>query len=148
MAASGTRMRVLPFVRFEFDQIAPVVAICINLWCDRIAPYDPHELAEFVPMKSQVFKSVWDAIADTPEEAALLKLRSALMMKAKSIIDEQSLTRAQASKLFGVTQPRMSDLMRGKIDLFSLDILVTMLARAGQTVELKVSRVRRSQLST
>jgi predicted XRE-type DNA-binding protein len=98
-------------------------------------------------MKSQAFKSVWDAIADTPEEAALLKLRSALMMKAKSIIDEQSLTRAQASKLFGVTRPRMSDLMRGKIDLFSLEILVTMLARAGQTVELKVSRVRRSRVA-
>jgi predicted XRE-type DNA-binding protein len=98
-------------------------------------------------MKSQAFKSVWDAIADTPEEAALLKLRSALMMKAKSIVDEQSLTRAQASKLFGVTQPRMSDLMRGKIDLFSLEILVTMLARAGQTVELKVSRVRRSRVA-
>jgi predicted XRE-type DNA-binding protein len=103
-------------------------------------------LAEFILMKPQVFKSVWDAIADTPEEAELLKLRSVLMMRAKSIIDEQSLTRAQAAKLFGVTQPRMSDLMRGKIDLFSLDILVTMLARAGQTVELKVSRVRRSQL--
>jgi predicted XRE-type DNA-binding protein len=97
-------------------------------------------------MKSQTFNSVWDAIADTPEEAALLKLRSALMMKAKAIISEQNLTRAQAAKLFGVTQPRMSDLMRGKIDLFSLDILVTMLARAGQTVELKVSRVRRTRV--
>lgn len=120
------------------------------LWvtrCDSVPPYYSHEYAPTVDTNSQTFKSVWDAIADTPEEAALLKLRSALMMKARVFIDEQNLTRAKAAKLFGVTQPRMSDLMRGKIDLFSLDTLVTMLARAGQTVELKVSRVRRSRVA-
>jgi predicted XRE-type DNA-binding protein len=97
-------------------------------------------------VKSQVFKSVWDAIADTPEDAENLKARAALMHHIRARIEKEGLTQTKAAALFGVTQPRMSDLMRGKIDLFSLDTLVTMLARAGQTVELKVSRVRRSQL--
>ncbi|TAG79693.1 MAG: XRE family transcriptional regulator [Betaproteobacteria bacterium] len=87
-------------------------------------------------MNSQTLKSVWDAIADTPEEAALLKLRSALMTSERLFIDEKNLTRAQVARLFGITQARVSDLMRGKIDLFSLDTLVTMLARAGCPGEL------------
>ena len=96
-------------------------------------------------MTSNVFKSVWDAIADTPEEAENLKARAALMHHIRARIEKDGLTQTKAAALYGVTQPRMSDLLRGKIDLFSLDMLVVMLARSGQTVQLKVSNVRRAR---
>jgi predicted XRE-type DNA-binding protein len=51
------------------------------------------------------------------------------------------LTQARAAKLFGVSQPRISDLMRGKINLFSIDNLVRLLAAAGLRVDLKVKKV-------
>jgi predicted XRE-type DNA-binding protein len=91
-------------------------------------------------MSKRRFESVWDAIEDTPAEAAHMKARAQLMNNLIELIEKQHLTQAEAAKLFGVTQPRVSDLMRGKIDLFSLDILVDMLALAGRRVELKVRR--------
>ena len=69
-------------------------------------------------MKSEKFESVWDAIEDTPEEAENLKLRSSLMIALKAHLNKTGLTQVQAAKLFGVTAPRVSDLMRGKINLF------------------------------
>ena len=77
-------------------------------------------------MKAQSFASVWDAIEDTPAQAENMKLRSALMMALKDHIVGSGLNQSQAAKAFGVTQPRISDLMRGKIDLFALDSLVNM----------------------
>src|SRR6184192_1744606 len=65
--------------------------------------------------------SVFFDICDTPEEAQNLTLRSELMMQIEQIIRRRRLTQNRAAKLFGVTQPRISDLVRGKIDLFSLD---------------------------
>ena len=82
-------------------------------------------------MKSEGFASVWDAIEDTPQAAASMKARSTLMMELSSYIKKQGLTQAQAATLLGVTQPRVSDLMRGKINLFSLDMLLNMAATAG-----------------
>jgi predicted XRE-type DNA-binding protein len=90
-------------------------------------------------MNSESFASVWDAIEDTPTQAENMKLRSALMMVLKDHIARSGLTQAQAAKAFGVTQPRISDLTRGKIDLFGLDTLVNMAASAGLHVELRVS---------
>jgi predicted XRE-type DNA-binding protein len=90
-------------------------------------------------MANEHFNSVWDAIEDNPAEAANMKLRSALMMELKQHIRRQGLSQAQAATLFGVTQPRVSDLMRGKIDLFGLDTLVAMLAAAGLRLEVRVS---------
>ncbi len=90
-------------------------------------------------MNSESFASVWDAIEDTPTQAENMKLRSALMMALKDHIARSGLTQAQAAKAFGVTQPRISDLTRGKIDLFGLDTLVNMAASAGLHVELRVS---------
>jgi len=87
---------------------------------------------------TQPFTSVWDAIEDTPQQAENMKLRSALMMALKEQIPGAELSQAQAAKLFGVTQPRASDLMRGKINLFSLDTLVSMAAVAGLHVELRI----------
>jgi predicted XRE-type DNA-binding protein len=89
-------------------------------------------------MSEQTFLSVWDAIEDTPEEAENMKLRSSLMMALKAHIVRVGLSQSEAAKLFGVTQPRISDLMRGKINLFGLDALVNMAAAAGLRVEMRV----------
>ncbi len=89
-------------------------------------------------MSNERFASVWDAIEDTPAEAENMKLRSALMMALKEHIAGTGLSQSQAAKLFGVTQPRVSDLVRGKIDLFSLDALVNMASTAGLHIEMRV----------
>ena len=89
-------------------------------------------------MSKQRFASVWDAIEDTPEEAENMKLRSALMTALKSHITRTGMSQAQAAKIFGVTQPRISDLMRGKINLFGLDALVNMATAAGLHIEMRV----------
>ncbi|MEN9680255.1 MAG: hypothetical protein RLZZ627_148 [Pseudomonadota bacterium] len=89
-------------------------------------------------MKSDQFESVWDAIEDTPAEAENMKLRSSLMIAIKVHLERNEVTQAEAAKLLGVTQPRVSDLMRGKINLFSLDALVNMATAAGMHVEIKV----------
>ena len=89
-------------------------------------------------MSEQRFASVWDAIENTPEEAENMKLRSSLMMALKNHIARTGITQAQAAKLFGVTQPRVSDLMRGKINLFGLDVLVNMATAAGLHIEMRI----------
>ena len=89
-------------------------------------------------MNNEQFSSVWDAIEDTPEETENMKLRSTLMRILREHITRAGLNQAQAAKLFGVTQPRVSDLMRGKINLFGLDALVNMAASAGLHIEMRV----------
>ncbi len=88
----------------------------------------------------QRFTSVWDAIEDTPQEAASMKARSSLMMELSTVIQSSGMTQSDAAALFGVTQPRVSDLMRGKINLFSLDTLIDMAATAGMSPTVKVSK--------
>jgi predicted XRE-type DNA-binding protein len=91
-------------------------------------------------MSNERFASVWDAIEDTPAEAENLKLRSALMMALKEHITDAGVSQAEAAETFGVTQPRVSDLVRGKIDRFSLDALVNMAVAAGLKVDLRVRK--------
>ena len=69
-----------------------------------------------------------------------MKFRATLMLALKTHIAEEGWSQAQAAKLFGVTQPRVSDLLRGKIDLFALDTLVNMVAAAGLHVEMRIGR--------
>lgn len=91
-------------------------------------------------MSQKRFSSVWDAIEDTPAQAENMRLRSGLMMALKDHIEREGLTQTSAAGLFGVTQPRVSDLMRGKIELFALDTLVNMLAAAGLHVEMSITK--------
>lgn len=86
----------------------------------------------------QRFASVWDAIEDTPQQAENMKLRATLMTALKDRIAQSGISQAQAAELFGVTQPRVSDLVRGKINLFGLDALVNMATAAGLQVELRI----------
>jgi len=90
-------------------------------------------------MANERFDSVWDAIEDTPAQAENMRLRSVLMTALKDHIARKALSQSEAARLFGVTQPRISDLVRGKIDLFGLDSLVNMVAAAGLRVELQVA---------
>ena len=84
------------------------------------------------------YENVWDAIEDTPVQAENMKIRSALMAELAAYIEQAGLTQAEAARRFGVTQPRISDLTRGKIDLFSIDTLVNMLTAAGLHLDLVV----------
>jgi predicted XRE-type DNA-binding protein len=74
-------------------------------------------------------------------EADHLQLRSAMMTRLIAEIEKQGLTQAQAAKRMGITQPRVSDLMRGKLHLFSIDTLVALLSSMGLRVDLKVRKV-------
>jgi predicted XRE-type DNA-binding protein len=91
-------------------------------------------------MSKKKFTSVWDAIEDSPAAAENMKLRASLMMALKDHIARNKFTQSQAAKLFGVTQPRVSDLMRGKIDLFAIDTLVNMAAMAGLHVDVRIRK--------
>lgn len=86
----------------------------------------------------QKFANVWDAIADTPEEAANLRLRSALVRQISAIVKDSEWTQSEAATRCGVTQPRMNDLLRGRISRFSLDALVNIAAALGRKVTVKV----------
>jgi predicted XRE-type DNA-binding protein len=88
----------------------------------------------------QRFSSVWDAIEDTPQQSVGMRVRSDLMLNLTEVIRERGITQGDAAALFGVTQPRVSDLMRGKINLFSLDTLIDMAATAGMSPTVKVSK--------
>jgi predicted XRE-type DNA-binding protein len=88
----------------------------------------------------KVYKNVWDAIEPDPVKAENLKLRSSLMSALIRHIKDQGLTQAQAAKLLCVTQPRISNLIHGKIDAFGLDMLVKMATAAGLRVTLRVKK--------
>jgi len=85
-------------------------------------------------MSTQRYDSVWDGLADTPEEAENLKARSALMTAINDRIDEFGWSQHVAAQNIGLTQPRVSDLRRGKIGKFSLDALLNLATKVGLTV--------------
>ena len=91
-------------------------------------------------MKKRTFTSVWDAIEDNREMAANMRLRAELMVQIERHVRDSGLSQADAAKALGVTQPRLSDLLRGRIDKFSLDALVNMLGRAGKEVSVRVRK--------
>ena len=80
------------------------------------------------------FANVWDAIAETPEEAANLTLRSDLMDEIEAIIKVGGWTQKEAAKRCGVSQPRINDLLRGRIARFSIDALVNIASALGRKV--------------
>ena len=97
-------------------------------------------------MARKVTKSTGNVFLDLgfpPDEAENLRIRSDLMDQVIHVIESRGLTQKKAAELFGVTQPRVSDLVRGKIDLFSIDMLVNMLALAGVKVSLTVEHKTR-----
>lgn len=96
-------------------------------------------------MGSKITPSIGNVFTDLgfkPEAAEHLRIRSDLMSALKRLIEDRKLTQAEAARVFGVTQPRISNLVRGRIDLFSIDTLVDMLARVGIRVEVSISAPR------
>ncbi len=89
-------------------------------------------------MEKRVFDSVWDALEDSAEQAANMRLRSELMIALRAQVDAWNTTQAKAAKRLRITQPRLNDLLRGRIDKFSLDALVGLAEQAGLDVRLKV----------
>ncbi len=89
-------------------------------------------------LERHIFANVWDAIADTPEEAANLTMRSELMNEIETIIKQSGWTQAEAAKQCGVTQPRINDLLRGRIARFSIDALVNIASALGRRVTVKL----------
>jgi Uncharacterized conserved small protein len=88
---------------------------------------------------SQRFDSVWDALEDTPEQAANMRLRSALMMAIMECVGSWEGSTAERAQRLGITTPRYSNLKNGKIEAFSLDALVTLADTAGLTLDLTIS---------
>ena len=91
--------------------------------------------------KTDNYESVWDAIADTPEQAANLRARAELMQKIAAIVKESGWTQAEAAKHCGITQPRMNDLLRGRVSRFSLDALVNIATATGRQVHVELETV-------
>jgi predicted XRE-type DNA-binding protein len=88
--------------------------------------------------KVESYASVWDALADTPEEAANLRARAELMQQIAAIVAENGWTQVEAAKNCGVTQPRINDLLRGRVSRFSLDALVNIATAIGRRVHLEL----------
>lgn len=88
--------------------------------------------------KRKNYASIWDAIADTPTDAANLRMRSELMRRIAGIISDSGWTQAEAARRCGVSQPRINDLLRGRISRFSLDALVNMASTLGWKVSLQM----------
>ncbi len=89
-------------------------------------------------MERQAFDNVWDAIEDTPGAAANMTMRSDLLIALRNAVEGWGLTQADAARRLGVTQPRLNDVLRGRISNFSLDALISLAEKAGLSVRLEI----------
>ena len=90
-------------------------------------------------MERQSFENVWDALEDSPAEAANMSMRSSLLIAIEQQVRGWKVTQADAARRLGITQPRLNDLLRGRISNFSLDTLVKLAGSAGLTVRLEIA---------
>ena len=90
--------------------------------------------------RKSVPRGVWRDVTDTPQEAANMQARADLMIEIQQIIEKKGWTQGEAAEHCQITQPRASDLFRGRIDKCSLDALVTIASALGRRVEIKVKR--------
>lgn len=90
------------------------------------------------PAELETYASVWDAIADTPEQAANLQARSELMRQIAALVRKNGWTQTEAANRCGVIQPRMNDLLRGRVSRFPLDALVNIATSLGRKVRLEL----------
>ncbi len=87
---------------------------------------------------SNKFENVWDALADSHGEAENMKMRSAYMIAIRDFADETNESQVNIATRLGITQPRLNDLLNGKINKFSLDMLVNLAAEAGLKTTVKI----------
>jgi predicted XRE-type DNA-binding protein len=88
--------------------------------------------------RDKTYASVWDALADTPEQAANLKTRADLMRQIAELIQAEGWKQVEAAERCGVTQPRINDLLRGRVSRFSLDALVNIATALGRRVSVEL----------
>ena len=86
----------------------------------------------------ETFEDVFDALADTPAEAANMKARAELLSGIKAVIEAWGSPQDQAARRLGITRPRLNDLLRGKLDKFSIDALVNIATAAGLTLHIEL----------
>ena len=91
-------------------------------------------------MKVETFANVWDALEDDPVIRENLKVRSELLIALEKTIESWKLTQKEAAARLGITQPRLNDLLRGRIGKFSLDALVDLATKAGLGITLKIKK--------
>ena len=91
-------------------------------------------------MKRESFANVWDAIEDDPTVAANMTMRSDLLIALQQRVESWKVTQAQAARRLEITQPRLNDLLRSRINKFSLDTLVNLANRADIRVSLKINK--------
>ncbi len=91
-------------------------------------------------MKITYFESIWDAIEPDKAVAANLKARAELMIAIHQTVLDWKTTQAKAAKRLGITQPRLNDLLKGRIEKFSLDALINHATKAGLEVKVEVSK--------
>jgi predicted XRE-type DNA-binding protein len=91
-------------------------------------------------MKKRTFTSVWDAIEESAESAANMRIRAELMVAVERYVRTVKLSQIEAAKKLGISQPRLNDLLRGRIDKFSVDALVNMLGKVGVEVSVRVKK--------
>ena len=89
--------------------------------------------------KLQSFDSVWDALEDDPVMAENMKIRSILLMAITKNINSRNINQSETAKLLEITQPRVSALLKGKIEDFRLDTLVNFAHRLGLHIDLKIA---------
>ena len=82
--------------------------------------------------KSEIYASVWDALADAPEQAANLRARAELMQQISSLIESNNWNQTEAAEQCGMTQLRINDLLRGRVSRFSLKALVNISTTIGK----------------
>jgi predicted XRE-type DNA-binding protein len=93
-------------------------------------------------IESQRFDNVWDALEETPVAAVNMTMRSNLLIAIGQRVQSWNVTQAEAARRLDITQPRLNDLLRGKIDKFSIDMLVNLAVQAGLTVRLDITDAR------
>jgi predicted XRE-type DNA-binding protein len=86
----------------------------------------------------KTFSSVWDGLADTPEQAVNLTLRAEVLRDVQALIAGSGWTQAEAAERCGLSQPRINDLLRGRISKFSLDALVNIASALGRKVRIEL----------
>jgi predicted XRE-type DNA-binding protein len=92
-------------------------------------------------MERQSFENVWDALEESSGEAANMSMRSSLLIAIEQQVRGWNVTQTEAARRLGITQPRLNDLLRGRITNFSLDTLINLAGQAGLTVRLDIARV-------
>jgi predicted XRE-type DNA-binding protein len=90
-------------------------------------------------MERQAFGNIWDALEDSPAEAANMSMRASLLIAIEQKVKSWDVTQVQAARRLGITQPRMNDLLKGRVGNFSLDALVALAGQAGLSVRLDIA---------